>query len=395
MTEPLKILMVLHMPWQRTLGAARVQLELAEEFCQLGHQVEKFDTYDAFTQPATSLWGYLRQPSFAHCARAFVRAQGARFDIIDAHQSTLPYPKEQLNFQGLLVTRSVGLHAMYEDFARTPAARVPPWKLRARLTSAVIRWRDRRDYPHYRRSLETCDLINLPNQDEWTYVRDHFHLGHKCAVFPFGLTPARRAAFQAAAHPSAERLAHPELVFIGTWSGRKGAHDWPPLLRELKQQRPDLRCRFLGTGLSIPTVLGDLQQRASDWLEIVPHYDSEELPQHLSTGTVGAFPSYVEGFGFAVLEKLAAGIPTVAYDAPGPREMLKFLPEELRVPVGDWRAMRERLLWLLSLEPAAYGQLAAECQAVAARFCWRQIAQETLTVYRQALARCLAGPQGP
>jgi hypothetical protein len=36
----------------------------------------------------------------------------------------------------------------------------------------------------------------------------------------------------------------------------------------------------------------------------------------LSTATVGAFPSYVEGLTFAVLEKLAARVPTVACDAP-------------------------------------------------------------------------------
>lgn len=39
--QPLKILMMLHMPWERNLGGSRVQLELAEEFIKLGHEVEK------------------------------------------------------------------------------------------------------------------------------------------------------------------------------------------------------------------------------------------------------------------------------------------------------------------------------------------------------------------
>jgi len=388
MTEPLKILMVLHMPWQRNLGAGRVQLELAEEFRQLGHVVEKFDSCDALQQADAASWG--TPLPFASLASAFVRANGSRFDIIDAHQGNLPETKASLGFSGLLVARSVGLYALYEEFLHAPAARPPAWKLRARWAHwASLRY-ERRLRPTYQRSLEVCDLINLPNQDEFAYLRDRLQLGAKCVVFPFGLSAARRAALQAAAQPASERLARPELVFIGTWSGRKGANDWPHLLRDLKRRVPDLRCRFLGTGLQAAKVLSDLRLPPSPWLEIVPSYDSEQLPQLLATATVGAFPSYVEGFGFAVLEKLAAGIPTVAYDAPGPREMLQFLPPDLRVPVGDWQQMSDRLVGLLHLDAAAYGRLAAQGQAVAERFCWRQIATDTLAAYRRALAN-LAG----
>ncbi len=382
----LKILMVLHMPWQRNLGGARVQLELADEFRQLGHQVEKFDYQDAFPSPATSLLGYLRQPSFASRAVEFVRERGREFDIIDAHQGNLPARKHDLHFNGLLVARSVGLYALYEEFYRSAAAKLPSKKLKARLTSAAIAWRDRQDFPNYLHSLQACDLINLPNQDERVYVRDRFQLGDKCAVFPFGLAPARRAALQAAALPPAKRLAQPELAFIGTWGARKGANDWPHLLRDLQQRQPDLRCRFLGTGLGAATVLGDLQQAASERVEIIPSYDSADLPQLLSAVTVGAFPSYVEGFGFAVLEKLAAGIPVVAYDVPGPREMLQYLPGFLRVPAGDWRALSARLTEILQMPVAEYELLARECQAIAARFCWRKIAEDTLATYRRALA---------
>ena len=38
-------------------------------------------------------------------------------------------------------------------------------------------------------------------------------------------------------------------------------------------------------------------------------YQPDALPQLLSDCTVAAFPSYVEGFGLAVVEQLAAGIP--------------------------------------------------------------------------------------
>jgi hypothetical protein len=75
MDRPLNILMVLHMPWNRNLGGARVQLELAEEFQALGHNVEKFDYYDAFSSSPVHLFLFdLIRPPFAQKAKHFVKA---------------------------------------------------------------------------------------------------------------------------------------------------------------------------------------------------------------------------------------------------------------------------------------------------------------------------------
>ncbi|MFM6472484.1 MAG: glycosyltransferase family 4 protein, partial [Dolichospermum sp.] len=103
----------------------------------------------------------------------------------------------------------------------------------------------------------------------------------------------------------------------------------------VKKQVPNAKFLFLGTGVSLQKVLQDLNLPACDWINIIPQYNSEELPMLLSGATVGAFPSYIEGFGFAVLEKLASGLPTIAYDVPGPREILKLLDGSLLTPVGD------------------------------------------------------------
>ena len=53
-----------------------------------------------------------------------------------------------------------------------------------------------------------------------------------------------------------------------------------------------------------------------------PTFEEADLPSLLADCAVALFPSYVEGFGLAVLEQLAAGLPTIAYDVPGPRQIL-------------------------------------------------------------------------
>src|SRR5438046_10044411 len=96
------------------------------------------------------------------------------------------------------------------------------------------------------------------------------------------------------------------------------------------------------------SVWRDLEMMRDDSIEIVPRFDPDQLPQLVSDCTVAAFPSYVEGFGMAVVEQLAAGLPTVAYDAPGPRDILRDELARLLVPAGDVSRFAEVLSDLLA-----------------------------------------------
>lgn len=375
--------MILHMPWDRNLGGPRVQLELADEFRKMGHHVEKFDINDAFTNTQSSRWSQFTRPSFSSKAKEFVRANGDRFDIIDAHQGNLPFTKEELKFKGLLVARSVGLYAFCEEYFKLEQKKWPQTRKGNPIANTLRSWRQMRERPYYLRSLETCDLINVPNKDEVAYAQEHWGLGDKCAVFPFGLSEKRQQAFTQAIQSTSICLNNKQVVFIGYWMQRKGSRDWPEILHRTKAKIPEVKFKFLGTGLSAEEVCQDLNLPPSDWIEIIPKYDSDELPSLLSGSTVGAFPSYMEGFGFAVLEKIACGLPTVAYDIPGPREMLKHVDPALMAPVGDVNAFVEKLVSILTLESANYEKLSQQCLEVAKKFSWPKIAPEQIQLYSQ------------
>jgi glycosyltransferase involved in cell wall biosynthesis len=385
MNQPLKILMVLHMPWSRDLGGPRVQLELADEFKALGHEVEKFDYDDAFPQSNPSPLAELTRPCFADKAKEFIQANAYRFDIIDAHQGNLPFSKQDLSFQGLLVARSVGLYAFYEEFAKHEAIKYPPSRIKTRIGNLLRSRKVTRERSFYPCSLQSCDLINLPNHDEQAYVRDELGLGYKCAVLPFGLSQQRQQAFSQFSQSASVRLSNKKVVFIGSWGSRKGSRDWAEIIKRIRKEVPDACFLFLGTGLSAKAVLEDINLPNCDWIEIIPSYTSEELPKLLSDASVGAFPSYIEGFGFAVLEKLACGLPTVAYDVPGPREMLRHLDSSFMVPAGNVEQFSGQLVRLLKLNLAAYSQLSQQCIDLANSFSWSKIAKETLAVYSNFL----------
>jgi glycosyltransferase involved in cell wall biosynthesis len=399
----MRILMVIHTLWSRSLGGPRVQLELAEELRGMGHEVEKLSYDDVFPnsgepRPAGSAGAWARRlnalagslqsnRSFADRAAAFVRRNAYRFDVIDANQTDLPFPKQALGFSGLLVARSVGLIPAFERFEQIAARRWPPpplslshWPHRA-LTYPGRR-RRRRDVG---RSFRHADLINVSNSDDLVTVRDTMGYGAKVVMFPFGLSDARREAFRRRLGDARERLAARTVAFIGTWNSRKGSRDWPSIVQRVRELSPGARFLFLGTGLSREAVLRDFPEEARGALEIVPAYDSDELPGLLAGATVGAFPGYLEGFGFAVLEKLAAGLPTVLYDAPGTRDIVRPLERREVVPAGDTEAFAARVSALLALSPESYGELSAGSLRAAASFSWRAIAQATCDVYLERL----------
>src|SRR3954454_6553998 len=87
--KPLRILAVVNLPWDPRLGAARVWIELTEEWCKAGHHVEKFCLTDAFPEPASSpAHAAIRLMGFPRRAAKFIRENAERFDVIDALVAT-------------------------------------------------------------------------------------------------------------------------------------------------------------------------------------------------------------------------------------------------------------------------------------------------------------------
>lgn len=401
MTNPgrLRILLVTRTPWERSLGASRVYVELAEELISQGHKVEKFSLEDmsskdvAASRVAPGALSRLsstltRGTRFARAARAFVRANPERFDVIDVNHTDLAETKRSLQFQNLLVARSVAFVPSYRAFEIFAARRwQEPRSLKSFVQKLLFLPQKRQNARFCRLSLNRSDLINVSNRDDEAELRRTLHYGSKVVRFPFGLSEARAEALAGQRMSARARLANETVVFIGTWNQRKGARDWPEIVSRVLARRPSTKFRFLGTDMS-----ADVVQRAFPsvlWksLEVIPRFHSSELPELLSGATVGAFPGYLEGFGFSVLEKVAAGLPVVAYDSPGPRDILESLRDPWLVERGNVGRFAERVVALLAIEPAEMEARSQEALGVSRNFRWRDIAAETAELYSERLVR--------
>src|SRR5262249_17949869 len=157
-----------------------------------------------------------------------------------------------------------------------------------------------------------------------------------------------------------------KVSFVGMWAARKGAHDWMQIITHVRREIPDARFCFYGTMVDSPVIAHELGAAGRNGVEFISEYVPSELPKLLSDCAVAAFPRYVEGFGLAVLEQLAAGIPTVAFDIPGPADVLGARASELLVQPGDVEGLSRILCRSLKLDSDTYRQLSQKCVEIAA-----------------------------
>lgn len=385
MEKPLRILSIVNLPWDARLGAASVWIELTEQWEKAGHHVEKFCLTDAFPRPTASRpLAALRESFFPRHAASYVRRNADRFDVIDCLIGTLPFPKKTLRFDGLLVARSVGLYHAYERFLRFARPRWPN-EPRGRLLGRLLRrFTARRLKRNSDRSVLVCDLVNLPNEDEKKSLSE-IAPGKPSLVLPYGLNERARTEFAKAVRPVEERLEGKEISFIGMWSLRKGSRDWAAIIREIRRQIPEARFNFLGTMVNEEIVYADLGLSRHDGVRSIATYDRAELPALLGGCALGLFPSYIEGFGLAVIEQLACGLPVLAYDVAGPRQILESERALFLTPEGDVKTMAARAVQILRMNLAEYSQLSERCRALAGEYRWEQIATDTARNYAAAL----------
>jgi len=378
--------MVIHLPWRPELGAVRPQFEVTAELRRRGHEVDHFGYEEAFGQRERTRAQALLGPRFArHAARRVARV-AASYDVIDANEADLAASKAQLGFHGLLVARSNGLRAFYRTWELDARRRWPDDVGRYRTARAIRALRARVEDRDASRSHRNADVFLVLNETEFDTIGRE-RLGADRVIVPHGLTEHYLDAVSDQAGRR-ERLAPCTVTCIGTWDKRKGARDWPAIVRAVLDRVPNAHFAFLGVGVSPGTVraaLGDVA--TTERVSVVARFEPAELPGLLASTTVGALPSYVEGFGLAVLELLAAGVPCVVYDNPGTRASSAPLSDDYRVPPGDMAAFAEQIAEVLSMDQRAYARVARAGRDFAEGRTWARSAAVTLDAYTAGLER--------
>jgi len=359
----------------RQLGESKHILELAEEMELLGWEC------DFFCQANTRQRQPFSQSLFEHLI-----AKAGDYDVIDYTHTQLPYSRAQLPPQPLYVARSVLLINHFETIAFPFKLVSLKAKIKHWLLGPMLEKNQKKTLAETiakaEKTMNESDLINVSNSwDKKTLMAKGFS-EDKIVVIPCGLSRKNKALFD---DVSAEAPENPQVAFIGTFDFRKGCLDFPDILQKIADAVPQATFKLLGTkGMleGADEVCRFFPQQLKEKIQVIPQYDNDQLPQLLADCSVGIFPSYIEGFGLGVIEMLAAAIPVVAYDAPGPCDIL---PEHYRVPSGATLQMADKVIKLLA-EPKKLATERLWARQHAASFCWENVAQQTSEIYQAKIS---------
>lgn len=377
-----KILFCSPGPLVKHLGAPKVIVELVEEMRTLGWMCDAVgpnEIRSAQEPPISHADGRRFLHRYSLDLRRYLSQHAGEYDVVDYDHVYLPYPRQEFDSKPLFVARSVLLAHHLETIPIPQPRSIRKWI--GRVVKGQMRRSARQEMVQAAtRTIEQADLVNVSNAEDKAELIRRGIAGDKIVVLPFGLSDARRTLFD---RVSSDVPAQLMVAFVGTFDYRKGAREFPTLVRSVVAAVPEARFRLLGTQGMFKTeqeILRHFPSQLRSRIEVLPRFAPEELPDLLAACSLGVFPSHMEGFPFGVLEMLAASLPVIAYDAPGPPMML---PAPYLVPRGDVDAMSEKVVALLRDE-RKLRDARQWAKQQAEPFRWKMVARETSEAYRNA-----------
>ncbi len=192
--------------------------------------------------------------------------------------------------------------------------------------------------------------------------------------------------FRAERGPASDRRTRLELLVVGRLEPRKGLEAVIEALRLLPPGLPEWRLRVVGDG-PLRARLERAARSHRGRIELLGRVAPASLPRLYAESDLALAPAtFGESFGVVLLEAMASGLPVLASDLPGYREVLAASGAGACVPPGDPAAWSTAIADLL-LAPRSRSEMGARGRERAHTFDWSVILPRIEATYEEALGR--------
>ena len=246
-----------------------------------------------------------------------------------------------------------------------------------------------------RRKCQQADAVIACSRQIFTELNTAGFSGAKIHDVPSGVTVwpewslqrqgnARAALADAHEILQVDPLA-PLVVFTGRLHPKKGLMDlvncWPRVLVEY----PAARLWLVGEGPDGPRLWDRIRELGLTDRIILPG-SFDDICGVLHAADAYVLPSYEEGMSMALLEAMSAGLPLVATDIPGNRQLIEPGRQGRVFPPGDIEALSAAILTTLNDRAAARTMASNAREQVTNQFSIEKMTQQHLEVIRTAIA---------
>ncbi len=193
-----------------------------------------------------------------------------------------------------------------------------------------------------------------------------------------GIDHAKIQSFQ----PSIKKY---DCVFLGRLSVSKGIFDLVKIWKNVTAKRPYAILAIIGEGdkkleqtLRIRIKESNLEKN----VDVLGYLDDDQVFGALKSSKVFIFPSHEEGFGIAILEAMACGLPIVAWDLPVYKTI--FPEGMIAVPINNINVFAEAVLQLLK-NGQLRRDLSLKAMEISGRYDWNEVADRELRIMQESL----------
>jgi glycosyltransferase involved in cell wall biosynthesis len=170
-------------------------------------------------------------------------------------------------------------------------------------------------------------------------------------------------------------------VFVGRITREKGIFDLVRLWKHLRFDSSNSQLLMVGSGPDF-SELANLIEGSDLGSNILlkGNCEDNEMYKLMKASRVFVLPSRFEGWGLAVGEALACGLPVVCYDIPALREVFGLCPSVFFVPIGDTGKFAETVKKILKEGDLCV--LERTGKEFVRRFSWDAIAAQDMQILK-------------
>ena len=216
-------------------------------------------------------------------------------------------------------------------------------------------------------------------------LRQEFpHSQHKVVFLPNGVDSELLNI------PVAETISDRKSVFnllsIGSLIPRKGTDTIINALSCLDMPK-DFKLSIIGDGPELNNLKRLVKRKSlEDVVEFVGHIPPEHIVEYLRTADALILASYSEGRPNVVLESFAAGVPVIAGDIDGVKELLQDTDNGLRFNPGDAKGLAGKIIELQQNKDLQFKLSSRGREFILKNhLLWEHVGQRYANVYREAV----------
>lgn len=193
------------------------------------------------------------------------------------------------------------------------------------------------------REYALADMIVVPSSFAWRTFLNEDVPDEKVATLLLGVDVRGFRPSRKVIEARCQRILSGEplhVLYVGTFSFRKGMWDMRDIIRHLKDDR--FRFRFVGP---VASECEALAEELGPVVTFIPKQPQHRLPEHYTWGDVFVLPTIEDGYAMVLDQAAASGLPILTTTNCGGPDLLREGKTGWILPIRSPQAFIERLRW--------------------------------------------------